>query len=63
MKKRLMMSAIEIIMIFLLLCGCGENTHIKDTEKAIELIGEVTLDNESAINYAEKLYNILTKEK
>lgn len=42
------------------LMGCGKSKAAKEAEKAIDAIGEVTLDSGDAIKNAEKLYNILT---
>lgn len=42
------------------LVGCGKSKAAKEAEKAIDAIGEVTLDSGDAIKNAEKLYNILT---
>ena len=44
----------------LCLCSCGKSKDVKAAEDAISAIGTVTLDSAEAIEYAEKLYNILT---
>ena len=57
-----------LVAIALTLCCCGKNketeptksTAVKQAEKAIKEIGEVTLESEKAIKDAEKYYNILT---
>lgn len=44
--------------------ACGKSQAVKDTEAAIAAIGEVTVESEAAIKWAEKLYGILSdKEK
>ena len=43
--------------------GCGKSQAVKDTEAAIEKIGEVNLDSGRKITAAEKLYNELSEKE
>lgn len=49
-----------VIVMALSLCACGKSEAVKAAEEAINNIGNVTLDSESVIKNAEKLYNVLT---
>lgn len=58
MKKRT--AVILVICLSLLLVACIKNKDVQTAENAINAIGEVTLESESLIKSAEKLYGILT---
>ena len=52
-----------LVLLLFTLCGC-KSQAVKDTEQAIDAIGEVSLDSEYALTHAESLYSMLTdKEK
>lgn len=62
--KRIVILLLSMI-ICLLLCACGQNEprksqSVKDVERAIESIGNITLDSGEAISKAESMYEILT---
>lgn len=59
MLKRIF-AIILVIALCIPLCACGKSEAVKAAEEAINSIGAVSLDSESAILNAEKLYNLLT---
>lgn len=64
MKKTLLF--LGMLILCLSLCAFGKGQAVKDAEKAIADIGEVSISSGEAIKTAEKLYSILTdneKEK
>ena len=59
-------TALLVLAIMLSACACGTSSAVKNAREAITAIGTVTLDSLNDIEYAEKLFNILTdneKEK
>ena len=58
MKKSVAI-ALVLCMTFMLI-ACGKSKDVQTVEDAINAIGEVTLESESLIKNAEKLYGILT---
>lgn len=58
MKKTIF--ALSLCAILLLLSACGKSQAVKDVEKAISEIGDVTIESAEAIQNAQKLYNFLT---
>ena len=62
MKK--LMALMVALVLCLSLCACGKSAAVKETEAAIDEIGEVTLESKSAIEIAERKFDSLTdKEK
>lgn len=59
MKKKVCSIFVVAALLFAL-CSCGKNDAVAKTEEAINNIGEVTLESIESIEYAEKLYNILS---
>ena len=51
---------LSAIILLLTLCGCKKTNAEIEAEKAITAIGQVTIESEEAICYAEKLYSILS---
>lgn len=60
MKRRILTIAMTMVVIVMLLSGCGKSNAVSAAEDAINAIGEITIDSGDAIVNAEKLYNILT---
>lgn len=58
--KRMAGKLIGILLISLMLVGCGKSEAVKNAEEAIAAIGEITIESGEAIKNAEKFYNILT---
>ena len=61
-----MRKAISLVLTIALcfsLCACGKSSAVKDVEKAIDSIGEVSLDSAEAIKNAEKMLSILTESE
>lgn len=52
-----------IVVMTLVLCGCGKSAEAKLAEEYILTIGEVTLDSEEAIVVAEEAYNMLSEQE
>lgn len=63
MKCKKIIAILLTAAMFSALCGCGKTEAVKAAELAIESIGSVTIDSKEDIDYAEKLYNILTDEE
>lgn len=61
MKKILIFVLISIMTVSL--AGCGKSKAAIAAEEAISAIGTVTLDSETLITEAEKLYGILTEDE
>jgi len=58
MKKAIALF-LALVMVFAL-CGCGKSKAVKETEQAINEIGEVSLYSGDAIKKAKNLYDFLT---
>ena len=58
MKK--IFALVLVLSVCLSLCACGKSKAVKETEKAIDSIGEVSLSSADAIKNAEKLLSVLT---
>ena len=60
--KKFLALILALAMIFAL-CGCGKSENVKQTEAMIEAIGEVTLDNASAVADARDAYDQLSDKE
>ena len=60
MKK--IIALVMVCMMALALFGCGKSTAVKETERLIDGIGEVTVDSEEAIEAAEAAYEALSEK-
>lgn len=61
MKK--IISLVLALVMCLPLCACGKSQAVKETEKAINDIGTVSLSSGDAIKKAEKLMSVLTESE
>ena len=61
MKKAL--SLILALVMCLSLCACGKSEAVLNCEKQIENLGNITLDSQSAIEYARIAYDSLSEEE
>ena len=61
MKK--VVTLILVLMLCLVLCACGKSEAVIQAETLISVVGEVTLDSESAIAAAESAYHALSEKE
>lgn len=60
MKK--ILTVLMILVLCVAVCGCGKSKALKTAEKAVEAIGEVTLESGDAIEKAEEAVAALSEE-